>query len=46
MKLARAFSDIVKITKYLTDIRDCDGMNKAMKPLYGRLAAGLDDDLR
>jgi enamine deaminase RidA (YjgF/YER057c/UK114 family) len=27
--------DVVKITKYLTDMREADGMNKAMKPYLG-----------
>jgi enamine deaminase RidA (YjgF/YER057c/UK114 family) len=30
-----SFQDIVKITKYLTDMRDADGMNRAMKPFMG-----------
>ena len=29
------FKDIVKITKYLTDMREADLMNKAMKPYMG-----------
>jgi enamine deaminase RidA (YjgF/YER057c/UK114 family) len=27
--------DVVKITKYLTDIRDADGMHAAMRPFFG-----------
>jgi len=34
-KVGASFQDIVKITKYLTDMRDADGMNKAMKPYLG-----------
>ncbi|MGZ9157164.1 MAG: RidA family protein [Candidatus Binatia bacterium] len=29
------WSDVVKITKYLTDMRDADGMNAAMRPFFG-----------
>jgi enamine deaminase RidA (YjgF/YER057c/UK114 family) len=29
------WTDVVKITKYLTDIRDMDGMSKAMAPYFG-----------
>jgi enamine deaminase RidA (YjgF/YER057c/UK114 family) len=34
-EVGASFRDIVKITKYLTDMRDCDGMNTAMKPYMG-----------
>ena len=34
-EVGASFKDIVKITKYLTDMRDADGMNKAMKPYMG-----------
>ena len=34
-QVGATFTDIVKITKYLTDMRDADGMNKAMKPYMG-----------
>ncbi|HWM82273.1 MAG TPA: Rid family hydrolase [Pseudolabrys sp.] len=34
-EVGASFRDIVKITKYLTDIRDCDGMAAAMKPYMG-----------
>jgi len=30
-----SWTDVVKITKYLTDIRDADGMHAAMKPFFG-----------
>lgn len=29
------WKDVVKITKYLTDMRDADGMNRAMAPYLG-----------
>jgi enamine deaminase RidA (YjgF/YER057c/UK114 family) len=29
------WTDVVKITKYLTDIRDADGMHAAMRPFFG-----------
>lgn len=29
------WGDVVKITKYLTDIRDADGMHAAMRPFFG-----------
>ena len=29
------WSDVVKITKYLTDMRDADGMHAAMRPFFG-----------
>lgn len=28
------FSDVVKVTKYLTDIRDADGMHAVMRPYF------------
>ena len=34
-EVGASFQDIIKITKYLTDMRDSDGMNKAMKPYMG-----------
>ena len=30
-----SFRDVVKVTKYLTDIRDFDGMHAAMPPYFG-----------
>jgi enamine deaminase RidA (YjgF/YER057c/UK114 family) len=30
-----SWRDVVKITKYLTDMRDCDGMHVAMRPYFG-----------
>ena len=30
-----SWGDVVKITKYLTDIRDADGMHAAMRPFFG-----------
>jgi enamine deaminase RidA (YjgF/YER057c/UK114 family) len=30
-----SWTDVVKITKYLTDIRDADGMHAAMRPFFG-----------
>jgi enamine deaminase RidA (YjgF/YER057c/UK114 family) len=30
-----SWSDVVKITKYLTDIRDADGMHAVMRPYFG-----------
>lgn len=30
-----SFSDVVKVTKYLTDMRDADGMHVAMRPYFG-----------
>ena len=30
-----SFRDVVKVTKYLTDIRDFDGMHAAMGPYFG-----------
>ena len=30
-----SFRDVVKVTKYLTDIRDFDGMHAAMAPYFG-----------
>ncbi len=30
-----SFRDVVKVTKYLTDIRDADGMHAAMAPYFG-----------
>lgn len=30
-----SWSDVVKVTKYLTDIRDADGMHAAMRPYFG-----------
>ena len=29
------WTDVVKITKYLTDMRDADGMHAAMRPFFG-----------
>jgi 2-iminobutanoate/2-iminopropanoate deaminase len=29
------WTDVIKITKYLTDMRDVDGMNRAMQPYFG-----------
>ncbi len=29
------WADVVKITKYLTDIRDADGMHATMRPYFG-----------
>jgi enamine deaminase RidA (YjgF/YER057c/UK114 family) len=30
-----SWRDVVKVTKYLTDMRDCDGMHAAMRPYFG-----------
>lgn len=30
-----SFNDVVKVTKYLTDIRDFDGMHRAMNAYFG-----------
>ena len=30
-----SWRDVVKITKYLTDMRECDGMHAAMRPYFG-----------
>lgn len=30
-----SWGDVVKITKYLTDIRDADGMHAVMRPYFG-----------
>ncbi|CAN5252393.1 hypothetical protein BH10PSE8_BH10PSE8_04480 [soil metagenome] len=30
-----SWTDVVKVTKYLTDIRDADGMHAAMRPYFG-----------
>jgi enamine deaminase RidA (YjgF/YER057c/UK114 family) len=27
--------DVIKVTKYLTDMRDCDGMHRAMREYFG-----------
>lgn len=29
------WADVVKVTKYLTDMRDADGMHRAMRPYFG-----------
>ena len=42
-EVGASFKDVVKITKYLTDMRDADGMNMAMKPYMGQLASGEHD---
>ena len=33
--IGASFRDVVKVTKYLTDIRDFDGMHAAMAPYFG-----------
>lgn len=30
-----SWKDVVKVTKYLTDMRDADGMHAAMRPYFG-----------
>jgi 2-iminobutanoate/2-iminopropanoate deaminase len=30
-----SWRDVVKVTKYLTDMRDADGMHRAMRPYFG-----------
>ncbi len=34
-EVGATWTDVIKITKYLTDIRDADGMHKAMRPYFG-----------
>jgi 2-iminobutanoate/2-iminopropanoate deaminase/2-aminomuconate deaminase len=34
-KVGASFRDVVKVTKYLTDIRDFDGLHAAMAPYFG-----------
>ncbi len=46
MKSAPTFEDIIKITKYLTDMRDCRRHEQGHEALPWRVAAGLDHGLR
>jgi enamine deaminase RidA (YjgF/YER057c/UK114 family) len=34
-EVGATWRDVVKVTKYLTDIRDGDGMHRAMRPYFG-----------
>jgi 2-iminobutanoate/2-iminopropanoate deaminase len=34
-EVGATWSDVVKVTKYLTDMRDADGMHRAMRPFFG-----------
>ena len=38
------WTDVVKVTKYLTDIRDQDGMVAVMKGIFRRVDAGEHND--
>ena len=34
-EVGASWADVIKITKYLTDIRDADGMHATMRPYFG-----------
>jgi enamine deaminase RidA (YjgF/YER057c/UK114 family) len=34
-EVGATWRDVIKVTKYLTDMRDCDGMHAAMRPYFG-----------
>ena len=34
-EVGASWQDVVKVTKYLTDIRDADGMHAVMRPYFG-----------
>jgi 2-iminobutanoate/2-iminopropanoate deaminase len=34
-EVGASWRDVVKVTKYLTDMRDADGMHRAMQPYFG-----------
>lgn len=34
-EVGASWRDVVKVTKYLTDMRDADGMHAAMRPYFG-----------
>lgn len=34
-EVGASWADVIKVTKYLTDIRDADGMHAVMRPYFG-----------